>query len=420
MPYRNIVGRLLAILLLLLAMSNAATAAQSPTIDFTPNLPIIFLEATNGITGDVKVHCAVRLQLPATNAAEPTTTQLAAQVRYHGATSQGYPKKSLALTLARAARLLDLRESTHWVLNAAFIDRSLMRHKLSYDLFRSLSESNAPRHAVGSRFVEVFLNNRYRGVYLLMERVDRQLLGLTPWESNQLPHACIYKAEDHAANFSQPGHGGYEQREPDPATRGEYWQPMDEFNRFVSRSPQQEFFHPTTGVGSRLDLANAIDFHLLVLLTCNIDGITKNFLIARDVPSERTPAPRFAFVPWDYDGTFGRDWNASKVETDRWLSNHLFDRLHSHPLLRQQFHTRWQQLRAGPFATSVIHAAIDANVRTLGDAVQRNARRWASAAGAYPDQANFEEDITLMKRWVRARGEWLDTELKRRAERVSP
>ena len=391
----------------------AATTPKSSTLDFTPNLPLVFLETTNTLSGDQKVSCTVTVTTPGAS----NNSTRSAFIRYHGATSQSYPKKSLALTLDAPARLLDMRESTHWVLNAAFVDRSLMRHKLSYDLFRSLSTTNAPRHAVASRFVEVFLNSRYRGVYLLMERVDRQLLGLAAWRSNETHHACIYKAEDHAANFSQPGHGGYEQREPDPVTRGEYWQPMEEFNRFVSRSSQPDFLHPLTGIGARLDIANAIDFHLLVLLTSNIDGITKNFLIARNAPGAGQSPPKFFFAPWDYDGTFGRDWDASPIGETLWLSNHLFNRLHQHPLHRLQVLTRWQSLRQGPFATTNIQSMIDTNARTLGGAAQRNARRWATAAGAYPDQITFEQDIAQMKQWIEARGTWLDAELKRRAER---
>lgn len=421
--HRLFIALLVAVTIVVLPSHGATPAAvkiAAPTVDFTPNLPLIIINTTNPLSGDIKVPCGVRVAMPGRPAPQLTNHAGAAPalIRYHGATSQMYPKKSFAITLQKPAQLLDLRTNANWVLNAAFIDRSLMRHKLSYDLFRSLSTSNAPRHAVASRFVEVFLNGRYRGVYLLMERVDRDLLGLTPWRSNDTRHACIYKAEDHAANFSQPGHGGYEQREPDPVTRGEYWRPLDNLNEFISRSPQPDFFHPTTGIASRIDLANAIDFHLLVLFTCNIDGITKNFLIARDAPNDARPQPRFNFVPWDYDGTFGRDWNAARVNDPRWLSNHLFDRLLGHPLYRQQMLTRWQALRTGPFATTTVHAAIDANARALGEAAQRNARRWTSANNFYPDEATFEEDIALMKRWVQERGEWLDAELQRRTDRA--
>jgi spore coat protein CotH len=249
-----------------------------------------------------------------------------------------------------------------------------------------------------------------------MERVDRTLLGLRRFDSNAPSHACLYKAVDHAANFGSPGHDGYEQREPDPLALP-YWRPLEEFNRFVSRSPDAAFLHPVTGIVARLDLDSAIDFHLLVLLTSNMDGITKNFLLARDAAPASDPkaAPRFFFVPWDYDATFGRNWNATPVGPDAWLSNHLFDRLHADPAFRRRFATRWQELRKQPLATATLHRLMDDNVRTLGDAARRNEERWRDARGYYPDALTFAEDMAQMKEWVVTRGQWLDAEIERRA-----
>jgi spore coat protein CotH len=334
-------------------------------------------------------------------------------VRIHGATSQGYPKKSYALTLETPVPWLGLRASTQWVLNAAFVDRSLMRHKLSYDLFRSLSAADAKRYAVESRFVEVHLNGEYNGAYLLMERIDGGLLELRSFESNAPKPACIYKAEDHNANFSQPGHAGYVQREPDPMVK-QFWEPLDEFNEFVSRASDAEFNDPQKGIATRLDLDNAIDFQLLVLLTSNLDGITKNFILARDAALPEAPAPHFFFAPWDYDATFGRNWDATRVDATAWLSNHLFDRLHGDAAFRKKFAARWKQIREREFAVATIHRLIDDNTRTLGDAAQRNATRWRTLEGPYPDRLTFEEDLAQMKEWIVARVKWLDAEIERR------
>jgi spore coat protein CotH len=342
------------------------------------------------------------------------TGAVSAVVRVHGGVSQGYPKKSYGLTLETPVQWLGMRDSMHWVLNAAFIDRSLMRHKLSYDLFRSLSSAAGKRYSAGSRFVEVHLNGRYNGAYLLMERVDRALLELRRYDSNATSHACIYKAVDHAANFSQPGHAGYEQREPDVEVKA-YWKPLDEFNRFVSRASEVEFRDPEKGIASRLDLDNAIDFHLLVLLTSNLDGITKNFIFARDAVVTNASARRFFFAPWDYDGTFGRNWDASRVEPTAWLSNHLFDRLHSDAGFRKKFAARWKQLRDREFSTATIHRLIDDNAQALGDASRRNAVRWRTLDGPYPDRLTFEEDVAQMKAWVVSRVKYLDAEIERRS-----
>jgi len=393
----------------------AANPTNPPTVfklDFEPNLSVLFLAARGPIDKTQKSPCALSLILPGQKL-PGASNSWTGEVKLHGGVSVGFPKQSYGISLAVPARLLDLHESAHWVLNAAFIDRSLMRHKLSYDLFRSLDSPGARRFAVGSRFVEVYLNGDYRGVYLLMERVDRQLLDLRRFATNETSHACVYKAVDHAANFGQPGHAGYEQREPDPAVK-EYWQPLDELDDFASQAPDAEFSNPQHGIGSRLDLANAIDFYLLVLLTSNQDGITKNFVIARDAPGVDVPKPRFFFAPWDYDATFGRNWNATIVAPSSWLSNALFDRLMGQRDFRERFARRWNELREGQFSAKKIQAMIDTNVRTLGEAARRNAVRWRPVAGHYPDRLSFDQDVAQMKTWVEERIQWLDAEIKRR------
>lgn len=413
--------RLLGFSLLALALTSATARAAEPgqpsrptvvLTNFEPNLPIVFLQTTQPIVSDPKVPCRVSLVLPP-GVGPGDTNSLPGQVRFHGSSSQGYPKKSFALTLDAPARWLGMQERRDWVLNAAFVDRSLMRHKLSYDLFRCLSTNGQPRFAAASRFVEVNLNGRYHGAYLLMERVDQVLLGFRPYDTKATNQACIYKAIDHTADFSRPDREGFDQREPDPAA-GEYWPPLEQFTRFASRAKDAEFFHAETGIASRLDVDSTVDFHLLVLLTSNMDGHDKNFMFARNAPTTAVPKPRFFFVPWDYDATFGRNWEASRVGTTAWLSNHLLDRLLRDPAYRQKFKARWQQLRAQEFSEANLGRLMDENTRTLGEAVQRNAARWRTLDGPYPDRLTFEEDLRQMKRWVAARTQWLDAEIARR------
>ena len=162
---------------------------------------------------------------------------------------------------------------------------------------------------------------------------------------------------------------------------------------------------------TRLDLDNTIDFHLLVLLTSNMDGFDKNLILARDAPRVNTPPPHFFFVPWDYDATFGRNWEASRVAPTEWLSSHLFDRLLSNRAYRQQFAARWWQLRAREFSVANLGRLIDENARTLGEAVRRNASRWETQDGG---RRRFNEELRQMKEWVAARTQWLDAQIAQR------
>ena len=337
---------------------------------------------------------------------------LKAQVKFHGASSQAYEKKSFALSLDAPTPWLGLHSTRQWVLNAAYIDCSMMRHKLSYDLFQSLASPENKRPASSSRFVEVMLNGHYHGAYLLMERVDGSLLGFAPKGRPSKIPGVIYKAIDHEANFRQSGHTGYEQREPNPEER-ELWTPLDELNQFVSESTDADFFNEKAGIDGRLDTGNAIDFHLLVLLTSNMDGIDKNFILGRDAVTEARPHPKFFFVPWDYDATFGRNWEGSPVEPTFWLSNNLFDRLLSNPGYRQKHAARWNSLRQRQFSVENLHRMIDENVRVFGPAAQRNEKRWSPIRGNDPGSLAFTEDVAQMKDWVVARTRWLDAVIDR-------
>jgi spore coat protein H len=411
-------GVLSPLFALLIGVACTESAAEQPNraeieaVQAGTNLPVLHIDAKEAIVSERKVACTVRLILPP--GATGGTEARAGVVRIHGATSQAYEKKSYGVTLEAPEQWLGLRKSAHWVLNAAFVDRSLMRHKLSYDLFRSLSSPDGPRYAASSRFVEVEVNGGYHGAYLLMERVDGALLELRSYRDDEPSPACIYKAVDHNANFSQPGHGGYEQREPEAETKP-YWEPLDEFNQFVGRATDADFRDPKKGIATRLDIDNAIDFQLLVLLTSNLDGITKNFILARDAVLPNAPVPRFFFAPWDYDATFGRNWDASRVGPDVWLSNHLFERLHGDAAFRKRFAARWRQLREREFSVAAIHRLTDDNARELGDAAKRNTARWRTLHGSYPDRLTFEEDLAQMNEWVAARAKWLDAEIARRA-----
>ncbi len=117
-----------------------------------------------------------------------------------------------------------------------------------------------------------------------------------------------------------------------------------------------------------------------------------------------------------YDATFGRNWDASRLGVDMWLSNFLFERLHGDAAFRKRFAARWRQLREKEFSLDTLHRSMDDNAQTLGDAARRNAARWRTLSGPYPDRLTFEQDLAQMKEWVAARVKWLDAEIARRAD----
>ena len=64
--------------------------------------------------------------------------------------------------------LLGMPQENDWVLYAPWQDKTMIRNVLIYKLSNQLG-----RYASRTRFVELFLNNEYKGVYVLMEKIKR-------------------------------------------------------------------------------------------------------------------------------------------------------------------------------------------------------------------------------------------------------
>jgi hypothetical protein len=142
-----------------------------------------------------------------------------------------------------------------------------------------------------------------------------------------------------------------------------------------------------------------------------MDGTDKNSCL-RATRRRRTFPARFFFR---HGITTRRldQLGATGVPPTEWLSNHLFDRLLGDATYRRKFAARWKQLREKEFSGPNLRRMIEDNVRTLGDAAQRNALRWRTLTGPYPDRLTFEQDVAQMQEWTAARLNWLEAEIGR-------
>jgi hypothetical protein len=116
------------------------------------------------------------------------------------------------------------------VLNAAFVDRSHAAQAF-YDLFRALSAPTQSGSRQRSQFVEVNLNGKYHGAYLLMERVDRHCWNCVPSTATRRVMPAFTRPRT-MGRISAAWARAFEQREPDPLVLP-YWGAAD-FSRFAS------------------------------------------------------------------------------------------------------------------------------------------------------------------------------------------
>lgn len=68
------------------------------------------------------------------------TTALNGNIKFRGGSSSKYYKHSFSLELNNKYPLAELPGDDDWIINANYIDKTFMRHKISYDFFRAMSK----------------------------------------------------------------------------------------------------------------------------------------------------------------------------------------------------------------------------------------------------------------------------------------
>ena len=163
------------------------TLLETNFTNFTSTLPLVIVQTFGrGVVAIGRQPASLRVVDVATNGTasllDPPHYEGRAGIKQRGFTSRRYPKISLSVETVEAdgsnrdAGLLGLPADSDWVLYAPYVDKSLVRDVLAYDLARQMGG-----YAARTRFVEVFFNDttnrlspaHYAGVYVLAERVKR-------------------------------------------------------------------------------------------------------------------------------------------------------------------------------------------------------------------------------------------------------
>ena len=151
----------LAILLLIItSCSGSSDAIQDQEIE---NEQIIRIYS-DSIGWDGKLPCEITY----------AGKKYKAAIKYRGGISSQYPKHSMTVEFEEKVTLGNLPTNDDFIFNASYIDKTFQRHKLSYDIFRLMnSENKAPR----CDYLPIYLNDKYIGLYVIMEKVNGSWLG---------------------------------------------------------------------------------------------------------------------------------------------------------------------------------------------------------------------------------------------------
>jgi len=177
--------------------------------------------------------------------------------------------------------------------------------------------------------------------------------------------------------------------------QGEY---VEELRKLILESDDTLF---KSEISKRFDLNNLIDWHLLLLISNNSDGILKNFYLYKQ--SSKVPV---RIAPWDYDHSFGRDGD-NEMNLKNYLDvkrSILFKRLLQFNWYKKRLKTRWVQLNNnGILSVKGLRQRILEKSTFIKKYTKRNFEIWPIKDKNYYDANDFEQEIELMLNFIKER-----------------
>jgi len=366
-------------------------------------------------------------------------------IEVRGQSSQMFPMKSYGIELRLAdgssnnQSLLGMPSESDWVLYAPYTDKTLMRNVLAYSISNSLG-----RYASKCRFVELILNNDYKGIYVLMEKIKPGRAGIVKMKKSDidgdaLTGGYIFSLDKQpnawyssfpapkSTNQSFPHFSYVYPKETDIVEQQKTYikKQVDDFEAALNSSNFQD---PMIGVRKYADLNSFMDYFIVNEISRNVDGYRLSSYFNKDRDSKNSLIK--AGPVWDYDLSFrnANYCNGSNVNGWAFQFNDVcpgdgaglvpfwWEKLFTDSNYVKDLHKRWTQQRTSVLKTANLNQVIDSIVQLTDEARQRHFKRWP-ILGQYiwpnpnPIPNSYTEEISYLKVWLDQRLSWIDQNL---------
>lgn len=135
-------------------------------VPLSDHLPKVYIDTPDGVAITSKTVWTEGSSIRIINADGSEDLNVSTSIRGRGNSTWGNPKKPYALKLDSKAEVLGMPKHKRWVLLANWMDRTLMRNDVAFEIARRTMEW-VPR----GKFVELYLNGKHQGNYYLCEQI---------------------------------------------------------------------------------------------------------------------------------------------------------------------------------------------------------------------------------------------------------
>ncbi|MHA8088970.1 CotH kinase family protein [Aquirufa antheringensis] len=387
------------------------------------------------------------------------TISTVAGVEFRGSTSQadfyflpGLVKKPYGIELwtdstgvkSKRLSLVQMPEESDWVLNASYNDRSFMRDFIAQSLAGRIGLLHSK-----AKFVELIINDEYRGVYVLMEKVKQG--------KNRVPISDLYPTENAGDDVT----GGYllkidkSSGSPSSSWKSNYTSGItatqkcefqieypqygiitqqqliyirDYINNWENKLMTEDMNDPKASFRDYMDVSSFVNYFILNEVTRNVDGYRLSTYLYKDKESlggkiKMGPAWDFNIAlgnadyleGWKTDGFVYKAMENDGGKNDYWQVPFWWNKLIQDASFRKALATRWKTVRSSFLNTNTLFATIDSAQIALKDPLIRNFQKYPlMGKKIWPNYyvgASLSDEVNWLKNWIQGRLVWLDAQM---------
>lgn len=352
---------------------------------------------------DKTTEIPARLQVYGESAPESEVMNLT--IRGRGNSSFEMGKYGYHLEFENKESFDGMPKNRDWALVAVHRDKSFLRNYISYKLAEQLGDEYAPR----LRFVELYLNREYLGLYQLTETVkvakervripenDSSFLFERTTESSLTP-SFFYSSFNYLFQIKSP-------KNVSETSKALLVNHINDFETFL----QTNFVYRNNSLAKWIDTTDFARYFLVQEFSKNLDGNRRSCYLTWQKDSVIKMGP-----VWDFDITYGLS-SQNKVSPEGWhmrifgWNRYLF----KSPRYQATVRNFWNEHHA--IFESILDT-IDAIYPHLEKVSKNEFKRWPvlEQDGIWPfieSMESYTAAVDSLKSWIVRRMEWMDKNL---------
>jgi len=318
----------------------------------------------------------------------------------------GMPKPSFKISLSKKRSLLGMPKDKDWALIANSADKTMLRNFITFKLARWLGDEYAPRN----KFVELYLNRQYQGVYLLTEtiKVSKSRVNIKEDGSQFLVEiGPTYKA----------GHTYFKQDErlyeicfPSQPSSQSYLDLTNHMNAWTEYL-KKGHFHGEDSLASWIDTEDFFRYYWIQELSKNLDGARRSIYFTWEKQGVIKMGP-----VWDFDVAYG-NW----VQGDTLLSpanwhirlNGWNQYIFKDSIIKETAKKYW-------IANHTLFSSITDSISKYASTIEKSASnefsRWPILENdenwSYKEKySSYKEAVDSLNSWINQRINWIDNNI---------